>query len=411
MRPALSCRVDGACIRGNLAVDLADLPIALIAAQDGCPRKAKPMEQRSALLPFPTPPVPLVRALERFRHHLYRLHQRLVPAAVATTELIMGHMASQAVAVAAELGVADALADGPLTRDELARRVGAHPAALARLLRGLISRGIFRELRDGRYALTPMADALRSDAPISVAGWARFYGSPEYRELWSFLVEAVRTGQSVVPALKGTDGFSYMVQNPALAALFNDGMTAIAEAAAASVVAAYDFGQFPTIIDVGGGHGRLLAAILDAAPSARGVLFDQPDVVAGAAPLLDRTHVSSRVRVEGGSFFDSVPSGGDAYILQLVIHDWGDEAAQTILRNVAAAAHDRATLLLVEMVMPRHQREFPGKWADLDMLVLGEGHERTASQHRELLRRSGFQLDQIIPTVSPFSVIEASRIR
>ena len=359
---------------------------------------------------LPTPPVPLVRAVERIRHHLYRLHQKLAPAPVAMTELILGHMVSQAIAAAAELGVADALANGPLHGDELARRVGANPAALARLLRALIARGIFRELRDGRYALTPLADSLCSDAPVSMASWARFCGSQEYRELWSFLVDAVRTGESVVLSRQGTDAFSYLAQRPELASLFNDGMTAISEAAAASVVAAYDFGRFPVVVDVGGGQGRLLAEILAVTPSARGVLFDLPDVVTGAPVVLDRAGVSSRVRVESGSFFDTVPTGGDAYILQLVIHDWRDEAAQTILRNIAAAAHDQATLLLVEMVIPQHHREFAGNWADLEMLVLSDGHERTAAQHRELLRRSGFHLTRIIQTTSPFCVIEASPI-
>jgi C-methyltransferase len=220
----------------------------------------------------------------------------------------------------------------------------------------------------------------------------------------------VRTGQSAVQSLKGIDGFSYLAEHPELAALFNDGMTTISGVAAASVVAAYDFGRFPVIVDVGGGQGRLLAAILTATPSARGVLYDLPNVVTGAAEVLDRAGVSGRVRVEAGSFFDSVPAGGDAYILQFVIHDWADEAAQAILRNVAAAAADDATLLLVEMVIPQHHREFVGNWADLDMLVLGEGHERNAAQHRELLRRSGFHVTRIIQTISPFCVIEASPI-
>ncbi|MBX7432675.1 hydroxyneurosporene methyltransferase [Mycobacterium sp. Y57] len=369
------------------------------------------MDQRTAPPTFPTPPVPLVRALERVRHYLYRLNQKLVPAPLAMTELIMGHMPPQAIAAAAELRLADALADGPLPGDELARRVGANPAALARLLRALISRGIFRELRDGRYALTPLAGTLRSDAPVSLASWARFYGSPEYREFWSLLVDAVRTGQSVVPSLKGTDPFSYLAENPKLAALFNDGMTAISEVTAASIVAAYDFGRFPVIVDVGGGQGRLLAAILAATPSAHGVLYDLPNVVTGAPAVLERDGVNDRVRIEGGSFFASVPAGGDAYVLQRVIHDWDDEAAQTILRNIAAAAPDQATLLLVEMVIPRHHREFAGNWADLDMLVLAEGRERTAEQHRELLRRSGFHLTRIIETALPFCIIEASPIK
>jgi len=175
-------------------------------------------------------------------------------------------------------------------------------------------------------------------------------------------------------------------------------------------VAAYDFGRFPVIVDVGGGHGRLLAAILVATPGARGVLFDLPDVVTGAPAALDRAGVSSRVHVEGGSFFDSVPTGGDAYVLKFIVHDWGDDAAAEILRNVATAAPDQATLLLVEMVLPQHHREFAGNWADLDMLVFSEGHERTAAQYRELLWRSGFHLTRIVQTVSPFCIIEASPI-
>lgn len=369
------------------------------------------MAEQAAPLPLPSPPVPLVRALERIRHSLYRLHQKLVPAPVAMAELLLGHMLPQAVAVAAELRVADALANGPLSGDELARRVGANPAALARLLRALIGRGVFRELRDGRYALTPMADVLRSDAPVSVAGICRFYGSREYREFWSEMVDAVRTGQSAVQSLKGTDGFTYLAENPELASLFNDAMTAISDVTTAPVVAAYDFGRFPVIVDVGGGHGRLLASILAATPSARGMLYDLPDVVTGASAVLDEAGVSDRVRVEGGSFFDSVPTGGDVYVLKQVIHDWGDEAAQAILRNVAAAAQDQATLVLVEMVIPQHHREFTGNWADMDMLILSEGHERTEAQYRELLRRSGFHLTRTIQTVSPFCLVEASPIR
>jgi hypothetical protein len=368
------------------------------------------MAEQSATLPSVTPPVALVRAVERIRHYLYRLHQKLVPAPIAMTELILGEAVSQAIGVAAELRLADALANGPLPCDELARRVGANPQALARLLRALMSRGIFRELHDGRYALTTLADTLRSDAPISAAAFARFYGSRQHREVWSLLVDAVRTGQSVVPSLAGTDSFGYLAANPEFASVYNDAMTAISEVAAASVVAAYDFGPFPVIVDVGGGHGRLLSAILAATPSARGVLYDLPDVVNGAPEVLDRASVSGRVRVEGGSFFDSVPTGGDAYVLKDVIHDWGDESAQAILRNVAAAAHNQATLLLIEQVIPEHHREDTGKWTDLEMLLFHDGRERTAAQYRELLRRSGFHLTRIVQTISPFSVIEASPI-
>lgn len=326
---------------------------------------------------------------------------------MAMSELIMGQWTSQAIVAAAQLHLADALADGPLPLEELARRVDANPEALARLLRALIGRAIFRQLRDGRYALTPLADTLRSDAPMSVAAVARFVGSREHRELWSLLADAVRTGHSVVPALHGTDAFSYLAENPDSAAVFNDAMTAMSNLATASILHAYDFKPFPIVIDVGGGHGRLLSAILAATPSARGVLYDLPNVVAGATAVLAEAGMTTRACVESGSFFTSVPTGGDAYILKNVIHDWGDEPAEAILRNVAAAAHPQAKLLLVELVIPERDREFAGKWTDLEMLIMSDGRERTAAQYRDLLERSGFRLTRIVQTASPLSIIEA----
>jgi C-methyltransferase len=342
--------------------------------------------------------------LERIRHHLYRAHQRLVPAPMAMTELITGEWVSQAIAAAAQLDVADALAAGPLPLDELADRVGADDQALGRLLRALISRGIFRQLHDGRYALTPLADTLRTDAPVSVRGMARFIGSRQHRDIWSLLADAVRTGQPVIPMLHGIDAFGYLSENPELAGL--------SEVAAASVVAAYDFTAFNVVVDVGGGHGRLLSAILSAYPGVCGVLYDLPDVVAGASPVLDAAGVSDRMRIDGGSFFtDPLPTDGDTYILKNVIHDWDDHTSEAILGNIAAAAPPTATLLLVEQVIPDHNREFTGKWSDLEMMVMGEGQERIADQYRDLLQNSGFDLNRIIPTASPFSIIEAAPTR
>jgi hypothetical protein len=353
-----------------------------------------------------------VRILERIRHHLYQAHQRLVPAPAAMTELILGQWVSQAIAAAAQLGIADALAAGPLPLHELASRLDADPEALARLLRALISRGVFRQLSDGRYALTPLADSLRSDAPVSVRGIARLIGSREHRDIWSLLADAVRTGRPVIPMLHGTDAFGYLTQNPQLAGLFNDAMTAMSELAAASVVAAYDFTRFNVVVDVGGGHGRLLSAILSAYPRLRGVLYDLPDVVAGAPPVLDAASVGDRVRIDGGSFFtDRLPADGDAYLLKNVIHDWDDHTSEAILTNIGADAPSSATLLLVEQVIPDHDREFTGKWSDLEMMVMGDGQERTAGQYRDLLQNSGFHIKRIIATASPFSIIEAARMR
>jgi C-methyltransferase len=353
------------------------------------------------------PPASVARIVEWARHHLYRLNQRLVPAPAAMMEMIIATWTSQAITVAAELGVADALADGPLLINELATRVGADADALRRLLRALIGRGVFRHRHDGRYELNSLADTLRSDAPASAVWAAQFYGSREQRERWTLLVDAIRTGSSVVPVMHGKESFEYFAENPELASLFNRTMTSISELTDEAVVAGYDFSPYDTIVDVGGGHGPLLAAILASAPASHGVLYDLSDVVASASSLLCKHKVADRVHIEAGSFFDSVPCGGDAYVLKNIMHDWPDEKAVQILRNVRAAAGPGATVLLVELVIPDHDRDFPGKWADLEMLLNLAARERTAAEYRKLLSQAGFRMTRVVQTASPLSVVEA----
>jgi C-methyltransferase len=340
------------------------------------------------------PPASLARVVEWTRHHLYRLNQRLTPAPAALFEMLLASWTSQAITVAAQLGVADALADGPLPIDELACRVDADADALRRLLRALIGRGVFRQRRDGRYELNSLADTLRSNAPVSMTSAARFYGSQEQRERWTLLVDSVRTGDAVVAALRGKESFDYFADKPELAELFNQTMTSISELTDETVVAGYDFSVYPTIVDVGGGHGPLLAAILASAPASRGVLYDLPSVVADAPGLLRKQEVADRVHIAEGSFFDCVPPGGDAYVLK-------------ILRNVRAAAGPQATVLLVELVIPRHNRDFPGKWADLEMMLNLGARERTAAEYRDLLSEAGLRMTRVVRTASPLSVVEA----
>jgi C-methyltransferase len=353
------------------------------------------------------PPAKAARIVEWVRHHLYRLNQRLAPPPAAMMEMIIATWTSQAIAAAAELGVADVLADGPLPIDELAAKVGADPDALRRLLRALVGRGVFRRCRDGRYELNALADTLRSDAPVSMVWAARFYGSREQRERWTLLVESIRTGRSVVPVLHGQESFDYFAEYPQHAELFNRTMTSISELTDASVVAGYDFSGYPTIVDVGGGHGPLLATILAAAPASQGVLYDLAAVVSAAPELMCKHDVADRVRIETGSFFDSVPGGGDVYVLKNIMHDWPDEKAVQILRNVRAAAGAHATVLLVELVIPDHDRDFPGKWADLEMLLNLSARERTAAEYRNLLSQAGFRMTRVVQTASPLSLVEA----
>ena len=242
---------------------------------------------------------------------------------------------------------------------------------------------------------------------MSMAWAARFYGSREQRERWTRLVDSIRTGRSVVPVLHGKESFDYFAEYPQHAELFNRTMTSISELTDASVVAGYDFSAYPTIVDVGGGQGPLLAAILAAAPASQGVLYDLPMVVSAAPNLLCKHDVADRVRIEAGSFFDSVPGGGDAYVLKNIMHDWPDEKAVQILRNVRTAAGPRATVLLIELVIPDHDRDFPGKWADLEMLLNLAARERTAAEYRKLLSQAGFRMTRVVQTASPLSVVEA----
>ncbi|MGV9799150.1 methyltransferase [Mycobacterium sp. NPDC003449] len=351
------------------------------------------------------PPARLVRAVERARHHLRRLYQRSAPPPAVMLDKILGAWIAQGITVAADLGVADALAGGPLRPDDLARRVGADPDALDRLMRALVSEGIFRRTRDGRYALNPLGETLRKDAPVSLAGMARWVGTPQHREHWSHLGDAVRTGEAVIPKLRGKTAFEYLSSEPGLGDIFNDAMTGLSELAIAPVVAGYDFGRFGIVADIGGGHGRLLSAILDATPSARGLLYDLPQVVEGAPQLLAKYGVADRVRIVPGSFFEAVPSGADAYVVKNVIHDWADEPALAILRNIRAAAAPGSTLMLIEAVIPGHDREFLAKWIDMEMLMAAAARERTEAEYRSLYERAGFRLTEVVPTPSPFSLV------
>jgi len=356
------------------------------------------------------PPPAVARVVERARQWLSRLHMHSAPPYAVMMELIVNSWTSQAITAAVQLGVADALADGPLRIDELADRVNADPDALGRLLRALIGRGIFRRRRDGRYALNSLARTLRSDAPLSAAGMARLVGSRQHRELWSHLAEAIRTGGSMTVAVHGTDPFDLLRQEPELADAFHQAMADTTEMVVAPITAAYAFDAHSTVVDVGGGVGRLLGAILGAAPNAQGVLYDLPEVVADAPRVLQRHHVAERVRVEPGSFFDAVPKGGDIYVLKQVIHDWPDDKALEILRNVRAAAATGATILLIELVIPDGNREHLGHWSDLEMLLTQAGRDRTEPQYRRLLAAAGFQVTRVVPTASPLSLVEARAV-
>jgi hypothetical protein len=349
--------------------------------------------------PARLPPVRVARAVDAVRRRLRRAEQRMVPAPAAVLDLMTGAWVSRAIYTAAKFGIADVLSDGPRSALEIAHEVDANPDAVHRLLRMLASRGIFTQHGDCRFGLTPMADALRSEAPTSVRGIVLFFGHPNHWEHWGHLPYSVQTGQPSVDALRGKPMFEWLDDQPEFAAVFNEGMTSASETEIEPVLAAYDFSDFGTIVDVGGGHGRLLAAILRRAPRARGILFDAESVVAGAPVVLDAAGVADRTAVVGGSFFESVPSGGDAYVLKHIVHDWDESKVLEILRNVRSAMAANTKLLVIETVIPADDREHLSKLLDLEMLVAGTGKERTAVEYRQLLNRAGFRNTRVIPTV------------
>ena len=351
--------------------------------------------------------IQVARIVDIVRHRVGQLHRNMVPPPAAMMEMISNAWVAQAITAAADLGIADALANGPLSADELADAVDADADTVGRLLRALIGRGVFRQLRDGRYALNPLADTLRSDGDVSLRGFARYVGAPQHREHWSNVTTAIRTRRSVVPEMRGKPIFDYLSGEKELDENFNEAMTNISELAIPSVIAGYDFSRYGTIVDVAGGRGRLLAAILNATPQARGILFDQPHVVADAPPLLKQHRVADRVKLVEGSFFENVAEGGDAYVLKHIIHDWPDDQALQILRNVRKAAGLGKHVLLVEMVLPGHDRDFVGNWLDLEILVEFDARERTAAGYAQLLGRAGFRMTRVVETVSPYSVVEA----
>lgn len=318
-----------------------------------------------------------------------------------------GYQVSQAIHVAAALGLADLLADGPRTAEDLAALSDSHPPSLYRLLRALASVDVLHEDDERRFALTDLGDCLRSDAPEPVAGWAEYIGRPYRWESWAHLIHSVRTGENAFRHAHGVDVWEYWSRAPEEGAIFDRAMTDGSLATNRALLDAYDFGRFATVVDVGGGQGAFLAALLAQHPATRGVLFDQGQVVEAAGELLRSAGVAGRCQVVAGSFFDSVPAGGDAYVLQGVLHDWNDDEAAAVLRVCRRAAARDAALLVLERELGAPNENRDAKFSDLNMLVGPGGRERTLAEYAELLAASGFELRGMTPSRSGIDIIEA----
>ena len=328
------------------------------------------------------------------------------PPDAQLAQLIFGKCVTMALAVAAKLRAADKLAAGPKSVADLAGETNTHAPSLYRVMRALASVGVFAEQPDGRFAQTPMSEFLRTGVHGSMRGMADFLGAEWCWRPMGQLMHSVRTGQTAFDHVYGEGCFDYLAKHPDESAAFNEGMTGFSTAIGAAVADAYDFSSIGTIVDVGGGHGVLLATVLKKYPELKGVVFDAPHVVEGATEPIRAAGLSDRYRTAGGDFFKAVPAGGDAYLMKHIIHDWPDDKATTILKNCRAAANPGAKLLLVEAVIrPGNEPDF-GKILDLEMLTGPSGRERTEAEYAALLAGAGWKLARVVPTKSPVQVVE-----
>ncbi len=323
--------------------------------------------------------------------------------------MITAYWVSQSVYVAAKLKIPDHLSSGPKTAGQLAEATATHAPSLYRLLRALASLGIFVEDNDGRFSQTPLSDGLLSQKTGSQWALAIMMGEEQYCA-WGDLLNSVRTGRPAFERLYGKPLFDYLSEHPDQSQTFDAAMTGVHGRETQAILDAFDFSAIRVLADLGGGNGTNLIGVLGQNPDMRGILFDLPDVVERARTAIEAAGLIDRCDLVGGSFFESIPGGADAYMLRHIIHDWDDDKATAILRNVRSAMHDDAALLLVESVIaPGNDPSFV-KLLDLTMLVAPGGAERTSQEYNRLYEAAGFRLTRIVPTAAEVCVIEGTAI-
>jgi hypothetical protein len=328
------------------------------------------------------------------------------PKPPAIFQMVTGYWLSQAIYVAAKLGLADLLKDGPKSCAALAAATGADGQSLFRLMRTLSSVGVFARVQNDHFALSSAGESLQSHVPGSLRAMVLTIGEIHY-QAWGNLLHSIQTGSPAFNATFGTGLFDYLQRNPESADTFNNGMTDLSSMLAYAVSLAYDFSGISSIIDIGGGQGRFLRTVLELNPEMKGTVFDTPSTIATAKQPLHGDTCGGRYSTAAGNFFDSVPEGAEAYILCGVIHDWDDDHGIRILKNCRRAMAKNGRLLLVEMVVPEKDGNCFSKLLDLNMLVMTGGRERTQSEFCALLGAAGYQLTKVIPTIAPQSMIEA----
>jgi len=321
-------------------------------------------------------------------------------------QMATGHIVAQALYVVAELRIADHLSSGPRSAAALAEATATDAGALSRLLRLMSGLGLFTQTADGGFASTSLGDSLRSDAFGCARALVCMIAGPTMSRASNELLHAVKTGGSAFDKAIGEPVFGYLAHHPDEAAVFNDAMIGFHGSEPAAVAAGYDFSSIGTLVDVGGGTGNLLMTVLEAYPTVHGVLYDLPHVAVHARQEIERRGLIGRCEVKEGSFFESIPSDGDAYLMSHIIHDWDEAKCLDILGNCRRAMNGRGRLLLVEMVIPPGDEMHPAKLLDVTMLMATGGRERTADEYRALYTKARFELTRVVPTASAVSVVE-----
>ncbi len=321
-------------------------------------------------------------------------------------QLASGYWISQAIYVAAKLGIADVLKDSPKSASEIALATGTDQNAVYRLMRALCAAGVFRMAETDMFAITEFGISLQTNVSGSLCAMIITLGEIHYAA-WAHLLESVKTGTAGFPLAFGAEMFDYLGQDVEAGRNFNRAMSDYSALSSCAVLLSYDFSATRSLVDVGGGYGRLLTSILRMYPSMQGTLFDMPPVIAAAREKLDSDPCRERCTLVAGSFLDFLPPGADTYLMSSVIHDWDDERAIMILKNCRRSMRRNSRIVVLEFVVPTGEQSSFSKVLDLNMLVMNGGCERTAKEFRALFVAAGLKMTRIIPTLSPLSVLEA----
>lgn len=366
------------------------------------------MKQKVSIPKYP--PYWIARLTEKLRIFLIKISGRMVPARFAVVELAQNFFLSKAISVAAELKIADCLLDGPKTVSLIAKETGTDPGSLYRLMRALASFRVFKELKNKTFVLTPMAKAL-TDCDESMKYLVMHMTSPCNWEMFGQMIHTIKTGKNAAKKLYGMEIFEYLKTNSYERNLFNKAMSNTSDMVSGAVISSYSFKGTKKLIDVGGGHGFLLSIILSKNKKMKGIVFDSSHVVEGARENFEKFGVSNRAGIKAGDFFESVPEGGDTYILKSILHDWNDEDCIKILKNINNVISNNGKLILVDSVIREDNEPAFGKLIDILMLIGTDGgKERTKKEFEYIFEQSGFKLTKITHTVAPLSLIEGIKV-